>query len=138
AEARAEVDEEDDADERGREDDEHTDDPARARFSSPGARDGRPRSPRSPRHDPPPRRARGQGRNAHHGDRGVGMSALKCYVAAPFEDGVIVRMVHERLVTLGITPTSSWAEQVYSAEDFSRYLPSNLREFALRNDEDLR
>lgn len=36
--------------------------------------------------------------------------ALRCYVAAPFEDAPLVRDVHARLVMLGMQPTSEWAE----------------------------
>ena len=64
---------------------------------------------------------------------------LNVYVAAPYEDGAFVfQGVHERLRALGMTPTSTWAEHAIGREDFSRYTPARLREFAVRNDADLR
>lgn len=63
---------------------------------------------------------------------------LLVYVCAPFEDGAFVRALHERLETLQLTPTSRWAEHATSREDFARYSPVQLREYARRNDADLR
>jgi hypothetical protein len=59
------------------------------------------------------------------------------YVAAPYVDAPIVRMVHERLRDLGITPTSRWAEEANGAEDFVKMVPDALRAVAESNDRDL-
>lgn len=60
------------------------------------------------------------------------------YVAAPFSDAGVVRVVHDRLGTLGIVPTSRWVDQASGAEDFARFEPSRLRAIAAQNDADLR
>lgn len=61
------------------------------------------------------------------------------YVAAPFADGAFVREhVHERLASVGATPTSTWVHASAGPEDFSRYTIEALREAAARNDADIR
>jgi hypothetical protein len=50
-----------------------------------------------------------------------------CYVAAPFHQASFVRIIHEHLIRIGITPTSSWAATARGREDFSRYMPEALR-----------
>lgn len=66
------------------------------------------------------------------------MTALRVYVAAPFADAHVVRDVHERLLSLGMLPTSTWATTANGEEDFSAYTPERLRDFALANDADVR
>lgn len=63
---------------------------------------------------------------------------MNVYVAAPFEDAGIVRMVHERFASLGLTPTAKWADHADGKEDFARFEPARLRAFAHQNDKDLR
>lgn len=63
---------------------------------------------------------------------------FSCYVAAPYLSAAFVRVVHESLVSHGIAPTSTWAEQAVGVEDFSRYSPEALRGVAAQNDADLR
>jgi hypothetical protein len=56
------------------------------------------------------------------------------YVAAPYVDAPIVQMVHERLLAIGLRPTSSWAEEAEGAEVFAGYSPDQLRAVAEAND----
>lgn len=63
---------------------------------------------------------------------------LSIYVAAPFEDAGVVRVIHDRIRREGMNATSEWAEQATGAEDFARFLPSQLCTFAQDNDRDLR
>jgi len=65
-------------------------------------------------------------------------AALRCYVAAPYLDGTLVReQVHPRLAALGIEPTSSWCADAIGAEDFAAYGAGQLRAIAATNDADL-
>lgn len=64
--------------------------------------------------------------------------SVKVYVAAPFQDAPMVREVHERLVALGATYTSTWAESAVGEEDFSKFTPTQLARIADSNDEDVR
>ena len=66
------------------------------------------------------------------------MTALYCYVAAPYIDAGRVLDVHERLVDLGIQPTSTWARTADGPEDLSRVTEDGLRLIARANDSDLR
>ncbi len=56
------------------------------------------------------------------------------YVAAPYADALKVRALHTRMRLLGLRPTSTWAEAAAGAEDFSKFTPEQLRQFALSND----
>lgn len=60
------------------------------------------------------------------------------YICAPFDDGAFVRVVHERLEALGISPSSTWVTEADGAEDFTRFAPVELRRIAERNDRDIR
>jgi hypothetical protein len=63
---------------------------------------------------------------------------VNVYVAAPYDDGAIVReMVHPMLRRRGITPTSRWAESATGPEDFSRFTAPALRALAIQNRADL-
>lgn len=53
--------------------------------------------------------------------------SLLCYVAAPYASAAFVRVIHDRLVGVGVTPTSSWAIQARGREDFSQCAPEALR-----------
>lgn len=64
--------------------------------------------------------------------------SLLCYVAAPYADAAFVRVVHDHLLAVAITPTSSWATTARGPEDFSRFSPPELRRVAAQNDADLR
>lgn len=66
------------------------------------------------------------------------MMTFGCYVAAPFADAAFVRVVHEHLVNIGVTPTSTWAMHAYGPEDFSRFAPEELARIAEKNDADVR
>jgi len=66
------------------------------------------------------------------------MSKFKVYVAAPYADASLVRMIHEKLKTQDIGFTSSWAEEAKGAENFAAFSPERLREHAEANDGDVR
>lgn len=63
---------------------------------------------------------------------------LNVYVAAPYTQAAFVRVVHEHLEQLGITPTASWPRHAYGPEDFSRHTAAALREALATNSADLR
>lgn len=64
---------------------------------------------------------------------------LFVYVAAPYEDGPFVRTVHDRLVSIGVRPTSRWAYNTDgSIEQIARFAPGELRRRAHENDADMR
>lgn len=61
------------------------------------------------------------------------------YVAAPFDDGAIVRdCLHDRLRLHGMRPTAQWFDAPRGPEDFTRFSPDELQRRALRNDADVR
>lgn len=64
---------------------------------------------------------------------------MPVYVAAPWEDGAIVRMmVHSALVERGLVPTSTWCETADGAkEDFTRLTRAAKAAAAQRNDHDI-
>lgn len=63
---------------------------------------------------------------------------MKVYVAAPYADAERVRDVHDYLRHQGHSPTSRWAEAATDAEDFSKFRPEELSDFAAQNDGDVR
>lgn len=60
------------------------------------------------------------------------------YVASPWTNAAFVRVVHEHLERLDITPMSSWARHAYGAEDFARHAVAALRQALAINSADLR
>lgn len=66
------------------------------------------------------------------------MKPLSVYVAAPFEDRDLVRVVHERLRKDGIATTASWADLTIGGQDVAWLAPERLRALAKVNDADLR
>lgn len=65
--------------------------------------------------------------------------SLTVYVAAPYDDAAFVRdVVHAKLIELGATPMSLWAEKAAGPEDFSKMTVDALRAAARDNDRDLR
>jgi hypothetical protein len=64
---------------------------------------------------------------------------MTVYIASPYSNAAFVRdVVHAKLVELGFTPMSQWAEKATGPEDFSRMTVQALREAARDNDRDLR
>lgn len=63
---------------------------------------------------------------------------MNVYVAAPYAQAAFVRVIHEHLEGVGITPTSSWAMRARGPEDFSRHSAEFLRECLAQNSRDLR
>jgi hypothetical protein len=63
--------------------------------------------------------------------------SLLCYVASPYAQASFVRIIHDRLVGVGITPTSTWALEASGREDFSRYTPEALRAAWSKNLDDI-
>jgi len=60
------------------------------------------------------------------------------YVASWFENAPVVGEVHERLLSVGLRPTSSWITVANgAAEDFALFTPERLRELAEQNDRDV-
>lgn len=65
--------------------------------------------------------------------------SLSVYVAAPYGEATFVRdIIHTRLVEIGATPMSQWAEKATGPEDFSKMTVDALRAAARENDRDLR
>lgn len=62
---------------------------------------------------------------------------MRIYVAAPYEDAAHVRGLHERLRSLGLEPTSHWAENAAGPENFASFTPMQLRAIAESNDTDV-
>jgi hypothetical protein len=63
--------------------------------------------------------------------------SLSVYVASPFSNAVIVRMIHERIVAAGMRVTSSWGETALGPEDWSRFSAEELERAIARNDADV-
>jgi hypothetical protein len=63
-----------------------------------------------------------------------GMPSLLCYVAAPYGDAPIVRKLHAHLRSLGIRPTSTWAEGATGPENLEEMPIDLVRAIAARND----
>ncbi|WP_394825007.1 hypothetical protein [Pendulispora albinea] len=57
------------------------------------------------------------------------------YVAAPYEDALLVREVHARLRACGCIYTSTWAENARGAENFALSTVDELREITRLNDD---
>lgn len=63
---------------------------------------------------------------------------MKVYVAAPYDAAGFVREhVHERLRSIGLDPTSRWAEHALGPENFDHFSPADLRLIAEANDRDV-
>lgn len=60
------------------------------------------------------------------------------YVAAPFAQASFVRIVHDHLRDLNITPTATWPDHAQGPEDFARFSPDALRRALAMNSRDLR
>lgn len=65
------------------------------------------------------------------------MNRLSVYVCSPYANAAFVRVIHERLLALSITPMSTWAANAHGSEDFSRMTAEALRRAAAKNDADL-
>lgn len=66
------------------------------------------------------------------------MTKRGVYVAAPFDEAPRVRVIHLALLDADMDPTSSWAMTASGPEDFSQFVPHQLREFAEQNSVDIR
>ena len=63
---------------------------------------------------------------------------FRIYVAAPYGDAPLVRGVHALLRSLGLEPTSTWAEESDDcAEELAAMSIRVVRRLAQRNDDDL-
>lgn len=66
------------------------------------------------------------------------MNALRIYVAAPMNDKMFVRELHDRLARADFIPTSTWANSDRTSNDFDAFTPTELRAQLAKNDSDLR
>jgi hypothetical protein len=63
---------------------------------------------------------------------------MRVYVAAPYSTAGLIRDLHTRLRSRGLTPVSTWAERANGPEDFSMFTVEEIQGHAAHNDADLR
>ncbi len=64
-------------------------------------------------------------------------AAHSIYVASWYQNAPAVRDLHDRLLALGVTPTSSWASTARGAENLTAMSRAELVQIAIQNDRDL-
>ena len=62
---------------------------------------------------------------------------MRCYVIASYSWAPQVRAIHDRLRTMGVEPTSQWAEGAHGPEDLDSLTDDECQSIWLRNVADL-